>query len=256
MEVSRVNQCRIGFDSKIQLNNFNKKIYFGQASVQDSFYSTSPFKLCDEALIRKQISQNSEIKRILLENHISNNLNMTELSELMTKHATDTQNVAAAIVSNLPMALKQKVDIKNLKDAAILHDFGKVLIPKEILNKNGPLTPEEHRIMDLHSELGYQLLRNTNVNNDVLNLVRYHHNNIENAQANHYVPDINLQILNLADKYSALTEKRVYKQAYSPQKALTIIYSDVKRGEVHPFLFNALVKAVNNNAISQNVNKC
>lgn len=254
MEVSRVNQCRIGFDSKIQLNNFNKKIYFGQENVQDSFQSTSPLKLCDEALIRKQISQNSEIRRILSENHIPNNLNMTELNELMKKHAADTQNVAAAIASNLPMALKQKVNIKNLKDAAMLHDFGKVLIPNEILNKNGPLTPEERRIMDLHSELGYQLLKNTNINNEVLNLVRYHHNNIETTQ--HYVPDINLQILHLADKYSALTENRVYKEAFSPQKALTIIYSDVKSGEVHPFLFNALVKAVNNNAIPQNVNKC
>ena len=150
------------------------------------------------------------------------------------------------------MDLHEKVNIKNLKDAAMLHDFGKVLIPAEILNKTGSLTPEEHRIMDLHSELGYQLLKNTGVNNEVLNLVRNHHN----TSGNNYIPDINLQILNLADKYSALTEKRVYKEAYSPKKALTVIYADVKRGDVHPFIFNALVKAVNNNEVSQNVNKC
>ena len=59
-----------------------------------------------------------------------------------------------------------------------------------------------------------------------------------------YIPDINLQILNIADKYSALTEKRVYKEALTPKQALTIIYSDVKKGNVHPFLFQALVKAV------------
>ena len=67
------------------------------------------------------------------------------------------------------------------------------------------------------------------------------------------LPDINLQILNLADKYSALTEKRVYKEAFSPQKALTIIYSDVKKGNIHPFLFNALVKAVQANEIPQKI---
>lgn len=252
MEISRVSQYRVGLDSNIQLNNLNRKVYFGNENIKDTFQTTSPAKLYNENLIKNQINQNSEIKRILSENHISGKLNMTELYDLMNNHCLDTQNTVSAIVANLPQALRQKVNIKNLKDAAMLHDFGKVLIPAEILNKTGSLTPEEHRIMDLHSELGYQLLKNTGVNNEVLNLVRNHHN----TSGSNYIPDINLQILNLADKYSALTEKRVYKEAYSPKKALTVIYADVKRGDVHPFIFNALVKAVNNNEVPQNVNKC
>lgn len=59
----------------------------------------------------------------------------------------------------------------------------------------------------------------------MLDLVRYHHG----SNGTSYVPDVNVQILSLADKYSALTEKRVYKEAFSPQKALTIIYGDVKK---------------------------
>lgn len=251
MEIFRVNYTPV--IDKVQQNSLYKNIYFMQNNQQDKFQLTSPVRFFDENLIQTQIKQNSEIKNILSANKIPLKLNMTELKELKDNHCADTQNIASAIVSNLPPALKQKVNIKDLKDAAMLHDFGKVLIPSEILNKKDKLTPEEHRIMDLHSELGYQLLKNTGVNNDVLNMVRYHHNNLHN---NNYVPDINLQILNLADKYSALTEKRVYKEAYSPKKALMIIYKDVKRGEVHPFLFNALVKAVNNNSIPQNVNKC
>ena len=125
----------------------------------------------------------------------------------------------------------------------MLHDFGKVLVPAEILNKHGKLTDEEFRIMHLHSELGYQLLKNANLNNEVLSLIRYHHDNFQN---NNFVPDINLQILNIADKYSALTENRVYKQALTPKQALTIIYSEVKKGNVHPFLYKALVQAVKN----------
>ena len=136
-------------------------------------------------------------------------------------------------------------NLKDLKDAAILHDFGKVLIPPEILNKHGKLTDEEHKIMDLHSIIGYEMLKNSGVNDEVLKLVRFHHNNFEEKGAKRdYIPDINLQILNIADKYSALTEKRVYKEALTPKQALTIIYSDVKKGNVHPFLFQALVKAV------------
>lgn len=251
MEIFRVNYTPV--IDKVQQNSFNKNIYFRQNNQQDKFQLASPVRFFDENVIKDQIKYNPEIKNILNANKIPLKLNMTELKNLMTDHCADTQNTACAIVSNLPPALKQKINIKDLKDASMLHDFGKVLIPAEILNKKDRLTPEEHRIMDLHSELGYQLLKNTGVNNEVLNMVRYHHNNIQNSD---FIPDINLQILNLADKYSALTEKRVYKEAYSPQKALTIIYADVKRGEVHPFLFNALVKAVNNNSISQNVNKC
>lgn len=241
MEIFNVSKFAVGLNPHIQLNNASKRVSFGQGLANDTFESTSVLKLFDEAAIRKMISQNPEINKILTANKIPIRLNMTELQELAQNHCKDTQNIAAGIANNLPQALKQQVNMKDLKDGALLHDFGKVLIPPEILNKNGRLTLSEHKIMDLHSVLGYELLKNSGVNEKVLNLVKNHHNNVDTD----FIPDVNLQILNLADKYSALTENRVYKQAYTPQKALTIIYGDVKRGNVHPFLFNALVKSVN-----------
>lgn len=231
--------------TNVQFNNRNlEKIFFGQAQKADSFQNTSVTRFFNENEIKKMISSNPEIKKILSENKISGNLNMTELEELKTGHCQETQDIAMAIVNNLMPALKQKVNVKNLKDGALLHDFGKVLIPSEVLNKASSLSADEHKIMDLHSELGYQLLKNTGLSDDVLELVRYHHQTKENKK---YVPNIDLQVLNLADKYSALTEKRVYKEKYSPEKALTIISKDVESGEIHPFIFNALVKAVNSN---------
>ena len=71
-----------------------------------------------------------------------------------------------------------------------------------------------------------------------------------------YIPDINQQILNLADRYSALTEKRVYKSEYDAKKALTIIYSEVKKGNIHPILFYALVKSVINENSKNHVKNC
>nr|QGT49842.1 hypothetical protein Melaina855_2290 [uncultured Candidatus Melainabacteria bacterium] len=251
MEVFNPSLYSIGLNSNIQLNRFGKNVYFGQNPIQDSFQSTSPVKLFNENEIKKMISQNTDIKKLLSENKIPIRLNMTELKDLAQHHCKDTQEIAASIANNLPQSLKQQVNIKNLKDGAMLHDFGKVLIPAEILNKNGALTPEEHKIMDLHSELGYQLLKNSGVNDEILKLVRYHHDN----KQNNFVPDINLQILNLADKYSALTEERVYKEAFSPQKALTILYSEVKKGDIHPFIFNALVKSIQTKEVPQIVNK-
>lgn len=256
MDIFNPSQIRVGLNPSVQFNNFGNKIYFGQQA-PDSFENHSVEKLFDEIKIKQMISANPEIKEILVPNKIPIRLNMTELKDLRENHCKDTQEIASGIAKNLPPALRNQVNIKDLKDGAMLHDFGKVLIPPEILNKNGKLTPEEHKIMDLHSELGYQLLKNTGVNDEVLKLVRYHHDTYNETGTTHknFVPDINLQILTLADKYSALTEKRVYKEAYSPKKALTIIYSDVQKGYTHPFLFQALVKSLETQKVSSNVNK-
>lgn len=253
LEVFNPSRFALGLNPNIKLNGLGsgRKVYFGQ-NPQDSFQVNSPLKLFNESEINKMISNNPELKKILSDNKIPLRLNMAELQDLKTNHCQDTQDIALSIAKNLPQALQQQVNIQNLKDGALLHDFGKVLIPPEILNKNGALTDAEHKIMDLHTELGYQLLKKSDVNGEVLDLVRYHHG----ANGTSYVPDVNVQILSLADKYSALTEKRVYKEAFSPQKALTIIYGDVKKGDVHPFIFNALVQAVQTGKISQNVNKC
>lgn len=229
----------------IQQTKFNTpRITFGNNPYGDSFQNNSVEKLFDETKIKTMIFHNKELRQILKENNIPIRLNMTELQELREKHCKETQNICIDIAKNLPQALKEKVNIKDLKDGAILHDFGKVLIPQNVLNKKGSLTPDEHKIMDLHTQIGYLLLKNNGINNNVLELVKNHHN-----------PkfDINQQILNLADKYSALTEERVYKSAMSPQKALTVLSTEVQKGEINPIIFNALVQSVHNSIDKQNI---
>lgn len=255
MKVFTQNQYAVGLNPNIQLNRA-RNVYFGNLE-KDSFQNNSVERFFNEAEIKSLIAKTPELKKLLSENKIPVRLNMKELKELQTGHCKDTQNVAVAIVKHLPPALRQNVSIKDLKDGAMLHDFGKVLIPSEILNKKGSLNPDEVKIMNLHSEIGYLVLKNSGVNSEVLELVRCHHSNFEkNGTVKDYVPDINVQVLNIADKYSALTEPRVYKKALSPKEALTIIYGDVRKGEVHPFLFNALVKTVQEGSVPRPVKNC
>ncbi len=229
----------------VQLNK-NYSIPFGNKIEKDSFQNNSVERFYDEKNIKEMISKNPKLKEILSTNNMPVKLNMNELLELKQGHCRDCAEICGKIYKVLPPALKSRVNVKDLKDGAMLHDFGKVLIPPEILNKEGKLTEEEYKIMHLHSELGYQLLKNTGLNDEILSLIRNHHDNVANSN---FVPDINLQILNIADKYCALTEKRVYKEAMTPKQALTIIYSEVQKGNVHPFLFNALVKSVKDTEI-------
>lgn len=234
-------QLTVGFNPKVKQNNSNKVSFYGNNS-NDSFQITTPERLFNESSIKFMVADNQDLKKILSDNKLPQRFNMQELQELKNGHCRKTQEICGQIIKHLMPALRSQVDIKALKEGALLHDFGKVLIPSEVLNKNGKLTDEERKIMNLHSELGYHLLKKCISDEKVLTLVRYHHDNKVNYK--NFVPDINLQILNLADRYSALTEERVYKKALTPQQALFIIYGAVRNGEVHPFLYKALVESV------------
>ena len=216
---------------------------------KDSFNSNPLYdNFVDKNKLTQLAKSNPEIMRILKENKIPLKINVKELEDLKNGHLMDTRITAAKMYSALPKDLKSQVNLMDLQQAAMLHDYGKVLIPGKILNKEGKLTPEEKKIMELHSELGYEILKQQGVNKNVLNMVKYHHQNQYGSgypSANEdYDHDISTQILATADKYSALREKRSYKDPLSRNEALDIIKDDVTNGLIEPEIYNALEKTV------------
>lgn len=229
-------------------------VRIGFTGSADRFESTSVKRFTTEDYIQNAILTNPQIKLILKEMNAPVKLNLKELNEISQNHAQETQNIAAGIISNLPKGLKQHVDVKAVKDAAYLHDIGKVLIPSEILNKSEKLTDAEKEIMHRHCELGYEILKNSGLDNKTLSLIKYHHQNASHTGypkvPTDFFADLNLQILTASDKYSALVEPRVYKAPMSKQQALNIIYKDVADGNLHPFVFKAL-KDYSQNSLTQ-----
>ena len=141
-----------------------------------------------------------------------------------------------------------RVNLSNLQQAAMLHDYGKIFIPDEILNKTGALTLEEREIVEQHSELGYELLRAKGVDEEVLELIKYHH---RTANGGGYPMsddndglNVGVQILRAADIYSALIEERPYKKPMSRDDALAIMYKDVESGKMSEDVYRALEKAI------------
>ena len=118
--------------------------------------------------------------------------------------------------------------------ASPLHDIGKVGISDLILLKPGKLTPEEFAIMKTHVEIGYQMLNNIDKryqNNAFiqmgLDITRYHHEKWDGsgylfALKGEAIP-LSARMMALADVYDALRSKRVYKPAFSHEKAVEII---------------------------------
>lgn len=234
----------------INRNRFNAS--FSGDLYSDKFESYSPERYTSEPAIRKMINANPKIKNLVKDFNPEMKLNMEELEKLLKRHATDTKNIAIGITQNLPFSLQTKVNSQAIESAAYLHDLGKVLIPPEILNKPDKLNDTETKIMHKHSQLSYELLKSTNLDEKTLNLIRNHHQNAKKTGypwvGNDFNADLNLQILSTADKYSALTETRTYKAPMNSKEALTIIYQDVKDGKLHPFVFKALVNYANSQA--------
>ncbi len=211
---------------------------------KDSF-STNPLNdFGNKSSITNVAKSNPEIMRILKENKIPLEVNIEELEKLKRGHLMNSRITVAKMYSALPENIKQTVNMADLQEAAMLHDYGKVLIPKEILNKKGALNPNEKQIMDLHSELGYELLKSKGVRPSVLKLVKYHHQNSNGTGYpkvnNDFEYNTELAMLAAADKYSALTENRSYKSAMPRREALNIIKEDVDTGQLPQEVYDAL----------------
>jgi putative nucleotidyltransferase with HDIG domain len=101
--------------------------------------------------------------------------------------------------------------------AGLVHDVGKVGLPPGLLEKAGPLTLEERRIMEQHSEIGERILRNVEGYELIATIVRHHHermdgNGYPDRLASEAIPLLS-RIIGVADAYNAMTSGRPYRDA-------------------------------------------
>ncbi|WP_288425740.1 HD-GYP domain-containing protein [uncultured Agrobacterium sp.] len=110
--------------------------------------------------------------------------------------------------------------------AALLHDLGKLAIPKQILHKQGPLTPEERALVEQHPEIGYrQLQEHPATPQLVLDICRSHHERLDGKGYPERLSaaDIGTEVrmCTICDVFDALTSARSYKKGWSSQQALS-----------------------------------
>ena len=202
-------------------------------------------------ILQRMIDLNPNIKTLLHSYKIKPNIDTKTLKELADGHMNETCNVAIGIYSLLSEQIKSSIKESTIKEASMLHDLGKVLIPSKILNKPARLNKKEREIMNIHSTLGYELLKTQNISEETLDLVKYHHQNLKRSgypalSENHHPSDIGVQIISTADKYSALREARVYRRKLSRIESLLILYKEVLEGKIHKEVYKALVEYARN----------
>jgi hypothetical protein len=117
--------------------------------------------------------------------------------------------------------------LRTLARAGLLHDVGKIGIPDAILNKPGPLDPEEWTVIKRHPALGQEILARVPSLRREAEIVIAHHERVDGSGYPHalrgeQIP-LEARILAVADTYDVLISDRPYRQAFDQERALRIL---------------------------------
>jgi putative nucleotidyltransferase with HDIG domain len=115
-------------------------------------------------------------------------------------------------------------ETEEVRLGALLHDIGKVGIPENILNKNGPLNSEEWDTMKQHVQFGAKILEPLRAIARIQKIVGHHHEYFDGSGYPDGVrgSDIPLgsRIVAIADAYDTITSDRTYKKGRAPAEAM------------------------------------
>lgn len=120
--------------------------------------------------------------------------------------------------------------------AALLHDLGKLRIPDELLDKQGPLTAEERRRMARHAFDTYEVLRRAFGEGPVAQWAAFHHEYVSGHGYPFHLENGNLpleaRIIAVADVLQALAQRRPYRQPLGPPEIVAILDGMVFAGKL------------------------
>jgi putative nucleotidyltransferase with HDIG domain len=136
-------------------------------------------------------------------------------------HSQKVSAYAALIAEELGM---NDLEIEEIRLGGVLHDIGKVAIPENILNKNGPLNPDEWDTMKSHVTFGSKILEPLLPLARIREMVQHHHEFFDgsgypHALAGEKIP-LGARIIAVADAYDTITSDRTYKKARAAAEAL------------------------------------
>ena len=117
-------------------------------------------------------------------------------------------------------------DMDTLTLCGLLHDIGKSKIPNEIIGKPGKLTDSEYEEIKKHPVIGYNLVKNLDIDQRVKNAVLFHHERFDGkgyplGLTGSEIDDFT-SIVSIADVYDAMTANRCYRDGLCPFEVIAI----------------------------------
>ncbi|MEE8361473.1 MAG: HD domain-containing phosphohydrolase, partial [Gemmatimonadales bacterium] len=152
-------------------------------------------------------------------------LQLKAFDQYTTTHSTNVAVLAMALAEHIGL---QGRDVRVMGVSGLLHDLGKVRIPKDILVKPGAFTDEERLVMQRHPGEGARIILGRDVRLEVPAIVAYEHHIMLNGggyPAMHYARPTHIasRLVHVCDVYDALCTKRPYRDAWPSEKALALI---------------------------------
>ncbi|MEG0259556.1 MAG: HD-GYP domain-containing protein [Lysinibacillus sp.] len=215
--------------------NSLRSISEGNASYVLDQQSKAIVSLVDELL--SIMSNNDEILTVLSDAYL--------YDEYLYQHSFQVTLYSIAIAKELGHSAE---DLRLIGIGALLHDVGKMLVPKEILLKPGRLTNDEFETMKMHARYGFDLLRNLHsISLLVAHCAFQHHERIDGSGYPRGLVDFEIhpfaKIIGVADVFDAVTSNRVYREKMLPSQGLAIV--EAGAGTIYePTIVDALKKVV------------
>ncbi|MEW1722192.1 HD-GYP domain-containing protein [Streptomyces sp. NPDC093109] len=137
--------------------------------------------------------------------------------------------------------------IETLRFAGILHDVGKLGVPTRVLRKDGPLTPDERRVIELHPEYGHEMVRGIGFLGEARSAILHHHERLDGSGypyglAGDRIPEF-ARVVAVADAFDAMTSTRSYRRG-RPVPAAVAELERCAGTQFDPEMVRALVRAL------------
>jgi HD-GYP domain-containing protein (c-di-GMP phosphodiesterase class II) len=149
-----------------------------------------------------------------------------EARDLYTQgHSHRVAEMSARIGLEIGLSADQ---VRVLVQGAIIHDIGKIGMPDSVLNKEGPLTRDERKLIEEHPVVGWDIAKRIVSLRKALPVIRHHHERMDGLG----YPDrlegdtipFYARIVAVADVWDALTSTRSYREAWSEERALRVMF--------------------------------
>lgn len=145
--------------------------------------------------------------------------------------------------------------------AGLLHDVGKIRVPKEVINKPGRLNEDEFRQIKIHTVTGYYILKEIYKEGPILHAAKFHHERFDGkgypmGLSGEGIPEV-ARIVGVADAYDAMASDRSYRKAL-PQAAVRREIEMGRSGQFDPVIADVMLDMIDddrNYAMRQAVSK-
>jgi putative two-component system response regulator len=203
-------------------------------------FLTKPFQLLEVSARCRSLLR---IKRLVEERDSAENVIFALARTVEAKspythgHSERVKDYALALAAEMDLTAEQR---EILRKGALLHDIGKISVPDAILNKPGPLTPEEYEVIKDHVRQGAHIVEPLRSMQDALPLIRSHHERLDgqgypDGLKGEAIPLL-VRILSVADIFDSLASCRPYREPIPPPHCLEMLRDNALHGGLDPEL--------------------